>query len=383
MSVLIIPGIVLPQPAHYGAGSTHIVPAWTLEKSGLYFNSYSDLFFTKENLKGAKASQTHSDVQVGGSLFYGFTHHLELGITQIFYQSNNIKGATANSPDDLFLTAKLGSLGKRGSSIRLGFQGTLRFASGNIHNIPLEPYASNRATLGLMGLVSIISDTLQPEMGINFHGNIGILTHNDLGGRLTDDLTDTIFVAKNTRELLYGFSFSYVTGRMAVFTEFNGRSFLQKPPVTAFGRESSLYVSPGISVKITNWLHLKTAVDLRLYGSADETVYNDDLIHPTKLVRAWKNAPNYPDWRVNIGITAVLRTPKSVLIPLSMSKGKQFGIQSGQNRDLVSELVIEKESTQEAETDLDRIRQERQQMEQLLKSLRNIIDGTPVTELDK
>jgi hypothetical protein len=379
--ILLISSLAYSQPIAHSAGSVHVYPAWTLEKGRLSFNSYSNLYLKGENYttpQGVKSSEIHSDWQAASGFFYGFTNHLELGISQILYQDSNQKGLTANAPDDLYLLAKLGSFGSANGMVRFGIQSMLRLASGNPHNIPLESYSSNRASLGIMALVSFIADPLHPASGINFHTNLGLLSHNDLGVRLTDSPQDTFFVSSNTREILFGFSFSYAFQKWTIFTELAGRSFINKPPVTAFARENSLYITPGLSIHLTDWLLLKTAVDLRLLGGKDDTIYNDDPSKPTQLSRAWKNAPNYPDWRAHVGITIFLKQGRASITQSSEIQPKP-SMALPKTQDLFTELTKERQKAEDAESDLERIRQERKRMEEILQNLRMILDGTALS----
>ncbi len=269
--------ISLSHAIEFGLGTLHVGSAATIAKKGLNIGTHSHAFFKDEMNQlsdGTSKGETYWDVQGRLGLVYGFTEKLELGLSYIMYQDNHKGGDGYNFPDNLLLRVKLGSLGPQTSSMRFGLQGNFRFPTTNKYNLPLEPYSADRIGVGLTGLFSILSDPLYPEYGFNLHANLGFFNHNDFGLTMTDVPTDTITATENTKELLYGISAAKKIQHFNLYAEIYGSTFLTEPPITAYTRESSLYFSPGITYQSSRTMSFNVALDLRLIGNDDKTVYS-------------------------------------------------------------------------------------------------------------
>ncbi len=360
-----------------GSGPMRVSSALTVPRGQLYLGTHSRAFFKDEVAKastGLSSGETFWDIQGALGLHYGFTSRLELGISQILYQDNHKGNKGYNFPDDLYLRAKLGSIGPKASSIRLGAQVDVRLPTAEHHNLALEPYSAGRIGMGIIGLFSIVSQPLFPDIGFNINVNAGVFTHNDLGIQLSEVTDDTLFVRKDTQEFIYGLSFSKANQEFGFFAELYGRRFLQQPPVSAFTRENSLYFSPGISYAPNPWLHLKVALDLRLLGSKDETYYNGE--GGSLIARPWQTVPNLPTWRINVGAVVALHSQKRVQpAPRTTGQGQLITSAPGPaDEKLYKSLADSRQETENAEAELERIRSERQRMEDLLQRLRRILE---------
>ena len=387
-SLLIIATTALATPLGLGLGQLHVQPAWTVPKGNLYLGTHSRAFFkdeVRELPDGTSSGVTYWDVQGGLGFTYGFTSKLQFSLSQIIYQDNHKGGKGYNLPDDLFLRAKLGNIGSDKGNFRLGLAVDLKLPTAEYHNLALEPYSAGRIGVGFNAYFSIVSEPLFPSLGININANVGIFNHNDLGLRLTNLEQDTITVQKATQELLYGFSFSKTGQEFGFFLELYGRSFLQKPPVTAFTRENSLYVAPGITYATNSYLTLMVALDLRILGGKDETAYDGEMGSP--LHRPWQTVPNLPSWRINVGASIALSRKPTTRTDMP-GVGGTVGA-SGQSapvsEKLYEELASERRKTESAEAELERIRAERQRMEDLLKRLREVLEwpATPSQQKEK
>ncbi len=364
-------------PVTFSSGAMRVNPAWSVPKGSLFFGGHSSAFFKDEvnqGTGGLSSAVTYWDVQGMMGLVYGFTDKVEFHLSQIMYQDTNYGEKAYNIPGDLWLSAKLGSLGKNNGSVRAGMKLDLHLPTAKTHNIPLEPYSSSRIGVGVMGLISIITEPLFPELGLNINANIGYFNHNDVGQIITSSKNDKISVEKNTTELVYGFSVSNMSKDFGYFGEIYGRYFIQKPPVTAFTRESSLFVTPGIMYTPNPWLRLKVGLDLRILGNNDQTAYNGDA--GSVLQRPWQTVPNLPSWRINVGAIISLRRNETKLANQTpVFKGKDMSVAdtTAHNQKLLDQLAKEKQQTESAEAELDQIRDERERMENLLKRLKNIL----------
>ncbi len=364
-------------PVTFGSGAMHVKPAWSVPKGSLFLGGNSDAFFKDEvnqSTGGLSSAVTYWDVQGMMGLIYGFTDKVEFHLSQMMYQDTNYGDKAFNIPDDLWLNAKIGSLGKKNSSVRVGVQLDLRLPTGNIHNIPLEPYSASRIGVGVTGLFSIITEPLFPELGLNINANVGYFNHNDVGQVLTSFKNDKISVEQSTTELVYGFSVSNMSKDFGYFGEIYGRYFIQKPPVTAFTRENSLFVTPGIMYTPNPWLRLKVGLDVRVLGNKDETAYSGEA--GSVLRKPWQTVPNLPSWRINVGAVISLRRSETKLsdqMPVFQGTNVSVSDTTARSQKLLDQLAKEKQQTESAEAELDQIRNERERMQNLLKRLKNIL----------
>ena len=369
--------IVESMPIAYRTGAAHVSPAYTLAKNSSIIGFRSQNYFKGNAVflpDGENSSTTFTQLSGGLGFFYGFTSNPEFGIGQVLYQKINMPDQDYNFPGDLFMRAKFGSFGAKGSPLCFGVQMDLRIPTAETYNIPLDLYSSGRIGLGVTGLCSIISEPDHPESGVNITANLGLFNHNDLGLLLTESIGDTNTVKQSTREILYGFSFSYNLERIGCFAELYGRSFVDQPPVTAHTRENSIYCTPGVTFRPGSRVQFNLSADFRILGNKDETKYADDPDEPTALPRYWEKIPNLPAWRANFGIIVTLGRPKALVRKTQSSpQDTQLELRKNEER-LYAELAREREKTESVEFELDRIKQERQRMEDLLKRLRNILD---------
>ncbi|MBN1541592.1 hypothetical protein JW992_05565 [candidate division KSB1 bacterium] len=363
-------------PVVYGGGPLQVVPAWNLPKGQMILGTHSRAFFTsrvREEANGRRTGITYWDIQGGLGLTYAFTSKLQFGLNPIVYQDNHVNGDGYNLPDDLYLSAKLGSIGRPAGTLRVGAQLDIRFPIADEHNLPLEPYSAGRIGVGIRGLFSILSEPLYPEDGTNIHLNLGFFNHNDLGVRILETAFDTVQVTSGTREIRYGAAFSAPINDFIVFTELFGTTFLKKPPEQAFGRESSLYFSPGISYAANPWLRLRVSFDLRLLGGTDETVFNS--LNTVYTKDPWSSVPNYPTWRINVGAVIALRPGLQLITAEDRAeRAKQKEEELPADATIYDQLAKERQETEGAEAELERIRRERQRMEDLLERLRTILE---------
>ena len=390
LSVIVLYGIFGASTSFgitFGSNGLHVQTAYTIPKGSMYAGGHSSAYFKDEvhnTSDGVSSAVTYWNVQGRVGLFYGFTPNVEFSGSQIFYQDTNTGGVAYNIPDDLWLRAKFGSIGQKKSSVRLGAQLDLRLPTGEVDNIPLEPYSSSRIGLGVMGLFSIISDPLFPSTGVNINANLGFFNHNDAGLALTGNSKDSITSEKSTKEVLYGASFSRMLQEFGFFAELYGNYFIEAPPVTAYTRENSLYLTPGIIHKPNSWLSLKVALDILLVGDDDKTAYYGES--GSLLRKPWQKVPNLPSWRINVGATITLRSGETKLAvgPSGLNSVSSVVPKNSKTQEaLYEELARERKTTDTAEIELERIRSERERMEGLLERLRNILEkpaGTTATE---
>jgi hypothetical protein len=354
-------------------GPLTVRSAWTLEPGYLTLFTHTR-FFGKVSQRAPQSDQdavsavTIWDVQGGLSLNYGISKHFEASFMPVIYQDTNKQTAKGyNLLDDLFLFLKVGSLGSKGSSLSYGFDLGVRFPTAKEHNVVLEPYSASKTSFGANTMVSYARDPLYPEDGFSMHFNLGYWNHNDVGAKLTPSNfeKDLVRVENMTQELTYGAAMLFPFEKFDFRFELHGRTFLQKPPETAFSRESVAYISPGVTYKPYRWMTLLLNADLRVTNAAEATDYNKPGVNPIA------GLPNYPSWRITLG-TKVGILPTSLY---AISERDILMKKAESRRELFEQIIKEQRETESAEEELERIKDERRKAERELDRLRRILEG--------
>ncbi|MFQ5822731.1 MAG: hypothetical protein ACE5JB_01600 [bacterium] len=370
-----------------GRGLIHLSSAWNLEKGGMTLHGYTSSYFEKASItrsNGITVENTYWDIQGALTFHFATSKHIEWVITQIVFQDNH-KGEKENefnAPDDLILKIKVGSLGSIASRFKFGLTFGTRIPIGSKHNLILEPYSSDRIQAGFITQISYSPDLLIPESAFNLHLNLGLWYHYDTGRFLANGPPeDIITVVDPTLEFLYGIGFAFPTNQFDFSLELTGQAFLNRPPVTAYGREDFIYLTPGIKYRLSPWISLLAGWDIRLSNFKDTTLYQSD---GTALNRVNDQLANYPFWRFRIGSQINLRKPAPRL-PTSINSsniGTSEEKNSTDNKNVnIEELLAkyhkltkEKLMSESAEEELARIRKESKRIQAIINRLRKILD---------
>ena len=298
---------------------------------------------------------------------YGLSKHFELAVTPLLYGDTNF-GNETNSPGDVFMSVKFGSLGSPGSSLTYGLSVNTKVPLGKVYNIPFEPYGAKRIGFGTTGMISYAKDALYPDEALNLHFNLGYWNHNDVGVTLTDNVA-AAKPASMSQEILYAMGVRVPKSKFEFSAELYGNFFLKAPPESAYSRENYLYISPAASYKLTRWMSLSLGADLRILNSSDKTLYAPAAAGiPRTLAGA---QPNYSGWRLNFGT-------HFSLLPTKMYRPNQRDVllQKAENRrELFEKIIREQRATESAEAELERIKAERVRAEKELERLRRILEG--------
>jgi len=347
-------------------GLNYVHSASTLPAGFLTTKLYSRGYSTVSN--EPSGSINIYDLNGRLSINYGLSKHFELAVTSLVYGDTNFGSQTYNSPGDVFMSVKFGSLGSLGSSLTYGLAVNTKVPLGKVYNIPFEPYGVKRIGFGATGMVSYSKDPLYPEEALNLHFNLGYWNHNDVGVTLTNNV-GAAKPASMSQEILYGMGVRVPKNKFEFSAELYGNAFLQAPPQSAYSRENYLYISPAISFKLTRWMSLSLGGDLRVLKSSDQTLYEPA---PGGVAPTLANAqPNYPGWRLNFGT-------HFSLLPTKMYRPNQRDVllQKAENRrELFEKIIREQRATESAEAELERIKAERVRAEKELARLRRILEG--------
>ena len=362
-------------PFQGGQGLIYLQSAHVLKKGFLDVSGGTRYF-------GKIASYSDSDRRaytlwvVKGTLAfnYGLSEKVELFFAPVFYQDTNRSGKTAlakkgiNMPDDLFLGVKFGSFQKLESPTVFGGRLMLRIPTADTHNVIYEEYSAGSLEIHLQGLFSYYSNLTFPDAGWSVHANIGYINHNDVGQSLTNAENDDTPQAMSA-ELTVGAGVRIPAGLFDFSLELNSSSFLTKPPITAYSREYSTYLTGGVYYNPRPWLTFQMGLDLRLISEGDLSVYagnaGSHLAPPPTA-----EFPNYPSWRGILGF-------KVALLPISVrtTDEEELRRQSRDRRAILERMMNEQQDTQDAEAELERIKNERQRVEQELERLRRLLEA--------
>jgi len=372
---LIIIGIILttqpltayPQSEQGNRGPIYLSTAWNLVKGDLTFQGNSRFYFNNKTFTYANSNATAVtfwDVQGALNLNYGLGKHYQIGLSQILYQDNHKSGSGYNFPDDLFLKVKFGSFPVKPGPIKFGVTLATRLPLAKYHNIQLEPYSAGRVEVALMGLVSFSKNQIYPEDEFNAHLNLGIIDHNDNGKKFIESNVEYVN-QKNSREIYGGLALIYPMTKFDFSVELYGNFNISKPPPAAYSRHNYLYITPGITYNVFYWLSLACGFDFRLTKHQSS---KSPLI-PTAMA---KMLPTYPTWRVNFGVRINL---VSKLKGRFETKQNFESIRSDKDKkDIYEEIAGERKQIENAEVELQKIREERKKMDEILDRLRKALE---------
>lgn len=351
------------------SGSNLSPTARPLPRGELLALAYSEVYFKHVEYtqpSGRLFGVTYWDIQGTVGLRYAVTDRLELGLRQVMYQDNHKVSPGFSLPDDLFLSATLAGFGPAGGHLRCGAHLTARIPLAKYHNVVLEPYSAGRIELLGRALFSLKTAPGSQEGGLAVDWTLGILNHNDMGKRLTNGRLDSIAARLPSRQVVWAM---IITVRRAPFVfslAASGNRFLQHPPPTAYSRENYLYLSPSVSYRISWRLTIGSTFDLRLHETPDQTAYSE------AIPRVGRGFNNYPPWRLRVSAQWALRTtrPRPLHRQPSAPVPEQTPVAE---RELVRQLAQQKLAAEEAERQLERIREERERVARILAKLREMI----------
>jgi len=303
------------------------------------------------------------------SFNFGFTKHVELGFTQILYQDLNVSAA-ANEflsmeqiPDDTYLRVKVGgypfTIGN--SYFKFGVLNQLRYRTGLVDNIYLEPYAGSGIEWEIDLLCSYYTNPLYENDAPAFHVNAGYLNHNDAGIGTSP--------LRAAQEFIYGLAYVYPTHHFDLYLETSGALFLRYPNESSYSRENYQWLTPGLCYKMFYGLNTTLGVDILLWEGADRTNYS--TVPPLP-----EGGPNYPNWRANFTVslspsTSFYRQPTFAQVGDPQTTRKLLR----DRKSLFEWVVDEQEGVEYIDIELEKIKAERKKAERELEKLKQELDN--------
>lgn len=363
--------LLLPLMAFAGSfgsrGLIHVQSASTLNKGTLDFRS-NLYFYTKvgDFLGDTKPTNFTAvnwwDVQSNALFSYGILDYLDATMMWGLYQDTNRKGNEYNSPEDLYLDLKAGSLSLSNNRFHLGVLTSVRIPTQTKYNYAFEPYAAGSVEFGFTGLFSFFNDPYLHDRSFALHANLGWYNHNDAGQELYTTPSGTVFKASgNATELQYGLGISYPTELFNLNLEWWGAGFINEPDTMAYSRENYMYVTPSIKFKPKPWFNFDLGIDIRLSGTDNTT--SSLIPDPTQNL----DLPNYPSWKMYLGLNFTL-------MPLGFKGGAKETGTVRSKVDFYENLLKERQKSRNVEEELRRLKKEREQAEKELEELRQMLE---------
>lgn len=363
-----------------GKGLIYVHSARVIPKGYLEFYGGTRFYGKIANFGGASKAYTLWNVQGFTSFNYGLSPHIELAVSPILYQDTNsnrgnILEGQANFPDDILLSVKVGSMGALESPYLFGGMLYTRIPTAQQHNIIYEPYSAGSIELGFTGLISYFSNTTFPEEGWSIHGNLGYLSHNDVGRELTES-PDDLTPQSMSSEILFGIGLLYPAGTFDFSGEITARYFLAEPPITAYSREYVSYLTAGVYYKPYPWVTFKMGIDVRFISEQDLSEYSPvTQLSPPPT----EDFPNYPSWRGLLGV-------KLAILPTYLRSSSEKVLlerKALDRRAVLERMMREQQDTKDAESELARIRAERKKVEEELMRLRKLLEAEKKKKKEK
>jgi hypothetical protein len=115
------------------------------------------------------------------------------------------------------------------------------------------------------------------------------------------------------------------------------------------------------------WLSFKMGFDVNLISGSDASEYSTQ----TGLISPPIQFPNYPGWRMILGV-------KIGILPTSLYASDEQALlkkKSLERETMMNQMLQDQKSTQNAESELSRIRAERAKLEAELERLRKLLES--------
>ncbi len=317
---------------------------------------------------------------------FGFSNNLEFGANLTFYQDIGKNAAQANDPDVVDANipdATYLRIKYRGDGIEFGdsFLGvwslatSLKYTSKNA-NIILEPYASEQLQINFTGIFSFYFDQLYMEEGQSAHINLGYIFHND-----SPSYNGFSGVADGTAELTYALAYSYPFPYVDLNLELHGNYFITLDSTvqqTKFSTEPFVYITPSVKYKAFAGLSFDIGADILLYTTYDsytQSVEEGEYHLPYSFN---SEIPYYSSWRLLLRTNYYPSTPYVDIPSFSSTTSVRNRVsnsrQVNSRKELFEWLIEEPDRVEYIDMKLEKLRNERKQIEDNIDKLREEMD---------
>lgn len=280
-SIFLLVQNVFSQTTIYGGrGLLRVHSAEVIGKSQFYINSFFMSFLQAEK------SQTSlgKDYTVSLGLTFGLTPHLE--ITSLLTPYQDDQSHIWGPPGDTQIGIKF-QTPFSGSSIITAGRVFVKIPTARSHNIPFEPYSSDKVGLGFMGIATFDMTNSFPLFPLKMHINFGYMDHN---------ISDSFF-ADEEDQFLVRVGLKFPIRSSILFTEYSAEIFANSPVIDKYSLNSQR-ITQGLKF-LGPWnLIFDVAIDISLSQNPA-----DNLISPF--------LKKYADWKIVAGINYPMQLRKN------------------------------------------------------------------------
>lgn len=317
-------GIVPAQTTIYGGrGLLRTHSAESVGKSQFYINTYFATFLEP----GTSKSTLGKDHTLTIGLTLGLSRYLELTALLTPYQDDqqHIWGPPGDS--------------QLGIKVRTPFSGDLlqsalrvfaKFPTARSHNVPYEPYSSDKIGFGLVGVLTFDFTESFPLIPLKAHVNFGYMDHN---------VKDELFNSQMD-QLLIRAGLKFPIRSSVLYTEYSAEIFADNPLVSSYALNSQ---------RVTQGLKLLGPWDLIIDLAVDFSLSESPQI-PDKVF-----LKEYADWKVVFGLNYQMLFRNQTETPRLARKSEE----EVKNKAIVEEM-----------------NRKRQQVRDELKRMEDSLDGT-------
>lgn len=312
-------------------------------------------------------------------LLYGINHYLEFGFNQVFYQDRPLAisgGGSDPGTGPLRVSLKGVFPTSAPSTYNVGLQAMGTIPVGNVENVELESYYSDKVSFGGMIIFTVDSNPVDLRRSRRFHINIGYMNHND---------KDSNFQAaggsnETTEQILFGVGVQFPIGfQGTVFGELTGEHFLNNNPFitpavgdTTGAAKDYVRFTPGIRYQVGR-VGVIAGVDLRVTGS-DNFGPSGDFV---SVYPSWKTQFTL-QYRLAEGVPPTFRRGRRMRISGRSYYG--YGPATISSRSIGPGVIQSFEERQELlnqiETDLEALREQRIRAQRELEELKKSLEST-------
>jgi len=299
------------------------------------------------------------------SAAYGFYNHFDVTASLRLYQDTHYENEF-NTPGDLFLSLKAGSLQFGRRKFNGSFTTSFRIPLGEEHNYPFAEYASGALEYGFFGALSYYMDPYLPDRSPNFHFNMGWWNHNERN--------EVLYTRKNGDELVASKSSSYLhlalasvipAGEFEIRFELSGALATTKPDSFVYSSEEWVLLTPSVRYKPYDWVSIDLGVDLRMAPRDDRqwTAGVPDVSERLDLPK------NYPPWKVQMGLNFNIPVGGRAAKTIEEVESEQFDRQV----EFYKLVQDEREKSEEIEDELKELKREREAADREIEELKKML----------
>jgi len=276
-----------------GKGADRAVEsAYTLSAGDFVFSPFATTYFTR-----TQSNTNIYDIAAGLNFQAGLGKRFGLRLSSTIYQDTNTGTEPVSLPHNIYFSLKWLVKSFESTSNAFAFKLATNLPLSKTQNIPLQRYYSARVSAGLNTIFTQAFRRFLPETASKININAGYWFHNDKGQRSEAGSGMLHTVNQSSHELLFGAGSILNYKNVKLGIAWFGSYFLRAPAADAYARESFSYVSPGVSIRLQEWLSLSMRADFRVSEGEDATDYR--LVPPV----GDETALNYASYRIRAGIS--------------------------------------------------------------------------------